>query len=110
MKQDEKILQQQCEEALLWSHISYLHLTTAIHRRIGQEWHTFAVEKNKGMPDFFIFFPKKKGGTVFVELKSEKGKLKPEQKYWKEQIEKLGYQYYIVRSFEEFEELVKITS
>ena len=104
MKQDEKILQRQCEELLRWKHIPFLHLTTAICRQVGGKWQTFSVEGNKGMPDFFIFLD---GGTIFVELKTKKGRLKPEQIYWKEQVEKLDYKYYVIRSFEEFEKLIR---
>jgi len=107
MKQTEKALQIQCESLLQIKNIPYLHLTTAIHRQIGRTWRTFAVEKNKGFPDLTIFFPKKKGGAIFCELKSKKGHLQPEQKAFREQVEGLGYKYHIVRSLEEFTELIK---
>jgi len=106
MKTLERQLQRQCEELLNIKNIPYLHLTTAIHRQVGKQWRTFAVEKNKGFPDLTIFFPKKKGGAVFCELKSAKGKLKPEQIAFREQVEGLGFKYFVVRSLEEFETII----
>lgn len=43
-----------------------------------------------------------KGGPVFLEFKTEKGKQSPAQKDWQALVENAGYRYCVVRSFEEF--------
>lgn len=52
----------------------------------------------KGSSDILIFVDG--GKTLFIELKNETGQLKPDQKLFKNFIEKLGFSYYVVRDVE----------
>lgn len=52
----------------------------------------------KGTSDLIVFLP---GRTIFMEVKTEKGKMSESQVDFAEQITKLGYQYRIVRSVDE---------
>jgi len=107
----EAILQEQCEDLLRWRHISFLHLTTFIRRRCyhcGVFMNIPVGGSNyKGLPDLFLFLKDK---CVFVELKIPKGKLTAEQKEFRKMIGKIDgiYDYYIIRSFEEFEKIIGI--
>lgn len=57
----------------------------------------------KGVSDTIIVF---QGKTVYCEFKDEKGKQKPDQILFQEKVERLGHEYWLVRSEEEFKELV----
>jgi hypothetical protein len=58
-----------------------------------------------GAPDFVIIAP---GGRIFfVECKSATGKQTTDQLAWMALAQNLGHKYYLVRSFEEFLEVVK---
>lgn len=60
----------------------------------------------KGEPDFILAMPK--GRTVYVEAKTRTGKLTPDQAAVKHVLEMNGHTYWLVRSFSEFLELVKV--
>lgn len=53
----------------------------------------------KGSPDIMLFLPK--GNTIFLEIKSDKGKLSPAQEEFKERAEALGFSYLVVRSLDD---------
>ena len=58
-----------------------------------------------GVSDLIILQPN--GKTIFVELKVEKGVQSEVQKTFEEKVKALGFEYYLVRSFEEFKNLLK---
>lgn len=45
-------------------------------------------------------------GAVMIEFKTESGIQSPEQKEWEKHITSVGYPYHIIRSFEQFKELI----
>lgn len=53
----------------------------------------------KGVSDLVVVLPQK---VIFVELKTAKGVQSKYQKIFQNRVEKLGHEYYIVRSLEEF--------
>lgn len=60
--------------------------------------------RRKGAPDMVLLASA--GRVVFFEFKSEKGKLSPEQKAFHETIRGWGGVVYIVKSFDDFCEIV----
>lgn len=58
----------------------------------------------KGVADVHLCFPG--GKLVYIEFKTATGTQRPEQKEFQEQVEALGFKYYIVRSLDEFKEIV----
>jgi hypothetical protein len=46
------------------------------------------------------------GQVAFIEFKAEKGRQSPEQKAFEKQAEKQFIEYHIIRSFEQFKELI----
>lgn len=52
-----------------------------------------------GTPDIIIFFPN--GKTVFMELKSDTGTQTDAQKEYQANIERLGFNYYLIFSIEQ---------
>ena len=63
-----------------------------------------AMGRRKGAPDMVLLASG--GRVVFFEFKSEKGKLSPEQKAFHETIRGWGGMVYIVKSFDDFCEIV----
>lgn len=59
----------------------------------------------KGVADTHILFPN--GKIIFVEFKTPTGTQRPEQKEFQLQVEALGFKYYIVRSVEQFKDIIK---
>lgn len=57
-----------------------------------------------GVSDLVVVLPSK---IYFVELKSAKGKQSPEQKDFEDKIKELEFQYFIVRSLDEFKQILE---
>lgn len=55
-----------------------------------------------GVSDLIIVSEKK---VLFIEMKTAKGRQNENQKTFQQKLEKLGYLYFICRSFEEFEKI-----
>ena len=58
-----------------------------------------------GVSDLIILQQNK---TLFIELKIEKGVQSDKQKEFEERVKSLGFNYYIVRSLEEFKTIIEI--
>jgi len=58
-----------------------------------------------GSSDIIIFLPN--GKTIFAEVKTEKGKQNKNQINFQASIEKLGFEYHIVRKPSDIEKLIK---
>lgn len=58
---------------------------------------------SKGAPDLVVVLPEK---VVFVEMKTKKGRVRPEQAEFGEACASLGVSYHICRSLEEFQAVV----
>ena len=56
----------------------------------------------KGLPDLMVLLDT---GVVFLELKSEKGKLSKEQKEFQSKCKERGIEYYEIRSLDQVREL-----
>jgi len=54
----------------------------------------------KGASDLVVIFPN--GKLCFVELKTNTGTQKPEQKDFESRVSILGYEYHLIRSLDEF--------
>lgn len=59
-----------------------------------------------GVSDTIVILPN--GRLIFVEFKTSKGVQSKSQKEFEQRVTSHGYGYYIVRSFEEFKELILI--
>lgn len=58
----------------------------------------------KGAADLVLVLP---GYVIFLEIKKEDGIQKKEQRLFQDKVEALGHRYEIVRSLEEFRDLVR---
>ena len=56
-----------------------------------------------GVSDLIYLTP---SGAIFIEMKTDKGRQSDAQKQWQQKVEALGYAYHIVRSVDEFINLI----
>ena len=57
----------------------------------------------KGRSDMVLYY---KSFSVMIELKTEKGRQSDYQRSWQYLMSQQGFEYYIIRSLEEFKELI----
>ena len=62
----------------------------------------------RGSPDFIIWLPK--GKIICLEVKNERGKQNINQLEFEIKLKQLGHFYFIVRSVDEVEQIIKIYS
>lgn len=75
-------------------------LWPCVHSRMDM-----ATTTAKGCPDFIIFAD---GGRCFaIEAKTKRGKLTMEQQAWRMMLQRLNHRYSVVRSFNEFLDVVE---
>jgi hypothetical protein len=57
-----------------------------------------------GVSDLLFMFD---GKTHCIELKNEKGSQSTKQLFWQKRVEENGFNYYIIRTLEDFQKLIK---
>ena len=57
----------------------------------------------KGRSDMVLYY---KSFSVMIELKTEKGRQSDHQRDWQYLMKQQGFEYYIIRSLDEFKELI----
>jgi hypothetical protein len=83
--------------------------TGAIPIEAGKYKRRYVRFGDKGSPDFLVFV----GGifgllkTIAIECKSETGRMSEEQLNWQADFERLGGEYYVVRSIDRVMEILK---
>ena len=97
-KEKESYLQSECNKLLRKHGILYYHAEAG--RNPGM-----AMRRNSGYPDLFIFH---EGKTIFIELKSKNGKLRPNQVEKIEQLKNAGYICYVAKDIKKFCYFIKL--
>lgn len=77
------------------------------HRNIQTARNLKAEGVNSGVSDLLLLVPKREYHGLCVEVKTPVGRQSENQKNWQRIIEAQGYRYEIVRSLDEFAELVR---
>ena len=72
-----------------------------IRNKSGSRYITFG---KKGSPDLLVWV---QGKSIALEVKTIKGRQSKAQKEWQSKFEKLGGEYYIVRSVEEVRKIIE---
>lgn len=105
MRNEESKLQQSCVRWFDLQYSKFSQLLFAIPGGGKRGIITARIMKGegvrKGIPDFFLSIPKLHYGGMFIELKSEKGYLRPEQKQFFKAVEG-NYKCVVIRSVEQF--------
>lgn len=68
--------------------------TVRVQKASGEIYYQTPIQADgKGFPDDVLVRER----VIFVELKSNTGRLSQEQKLWKEAIERAGYEYHVIK-------------
>lgn len=107
-RRDEHRLQSQCVKWFRYQYPQYAPLLFAVPNA-GKRGKVVAAEMKAeglwaGVADLILLHAK---GVLLIEMKTEKGRQSDSQKTWQKAVEAQGYRYEVVRSFEEFEKLIK---
>lgn len=109
-----KQIEQQHQIAwVLWFSLQYPTLAPLLHhspnggKRNAREAARFkAMGTRAGFPDLFLAVPSNVYHGLFVELKTDKGRLTDNQKAYGELLSGQGYRVEVVRSFDEFKTII----
>lgn len=104
----EEQLHRACVEWAEWKSREHPELGLLFHVPNGGSRHRVEAKKLKGMgvkpgvPDLCL--PVRRGlyGGAWFELKSETGRVRPNQRWWLEQLREQGFHVSVVRSIDEF--------
>ena len=110
MKHLESNLQQACVKWFRYQYTDYQNLLVHIPNggyRTGREAARLIGEGVvRGIPDLFLAVPKKGYAGLWIELKSQKGKLSEHQAEMLIVLERVGYMTHVVRSIDDFIKLI----
>jgi hypothetical protein len=107
VKQSEKCLQYLCQQFLvesgLWRRLLIFHVPNERRGGVGAGIHFKRMGVRPGVADYLVF-----GGMrdAAIELKDEDGKQNEAQKEFQRRWEATGKVYFVVRTLEEFQEIM----
>lgn len=103
MRGREQILQEQVVNylSLKYPNILYTASVGGMRTHIGVARKMKRAGYRKGVPDLMIFEPSKDFVGLAIELKTEDGRLSPEQKYWLEALTARKWKAVMCRGFDE---------
>lgn len=106
LKVSEDDIQADC---VFWFKMQYRSYADLIHHSTNEGKRSFAQGKRavalgmqKGYPDLFIAVARGGWHGYFIEMKTPKGKVRPEQRKMLEELENQGYKVDIIRGVLEF--------
>lgn len=97
------------QESFMWFHNTYPHLRGMFFRIRNENTNRISGAIGKatgiipGVADSCLLIPD--GNCIFIEFKSNEGKLSGSQKKWMQTIQKFNHNYIIIDSLEKFKEL-----
>ena len=100
---DEAQIQASCVEWFRYHFPQYIMFSVPNEAAYKRSSYFSSLGMLNGASDTVIVLPNK---VLFVEFKAEKGKQRPEQKIFEEKVTALGFPYSIVRSLEEFKQVI----
>lgn len=113
MKHNESTIQQQIIEWCEWNKgkypcLAFIHHSPNGGKRNIREAARFKKEGVKaGFPDLFLPYTSNKYSGLFVEVKTEKGRMSESQKKWEKHLGEAGYKFVVCRSLDDFIKVIK---
>lgn len=110
MRHDESNLQIACVRWFRLQYPSIAPLLFSVPNGGRRDAVTGAILKAEGavagVSDLLLLFSNGVHHGLCIEMKTEKGKQSDAQKEWQKAVEAVGYKYAVVRSFEQFADLI----
>jgi hypothetical protein len=106
MNSSEDFLHSSC---YLWFHENYPELRGLLCYNLNNSRNKIQgmMDKGKGLQrgrsDLVFYY---NGKATMIELKTENGTQEPDQKKWQSKIESAGFEYFIIRSLNEFKSVI----
>lgn len=111
MRHDESNIQRNCVEWFNLQYPQWRGLLFAVPNGGARNKIEAAIMKGEGVvagvADLQLALPRKGVHALFIEMKTPKGHQSPSQKEWQTLVEAQGYRYEVVRSFDQFRELIE---
>ena len=102
----EKELEKFAEKIFRLYKCKVLHAPNCVTRVIGGRFINIVVDKgNAGWPDLIVLGPE--GRYLLIELKTETGRLNPDQIEFQEWCKQNNHPYHVLRTFDEIEQAAK---
>lgn len=86
---------------LLYASMNGVRLTSALAGKRAKEQGL-----KRGIPDIMLPYPNKLYHGLFIELKSEKGRISKDQKIWIKQLNEAGYLAMVCYGFDKAKQLI----
>ena len=100
-------LQYPREATMLFAIPNGAHLAGTAKQRAAH-WARLEREGAKaGVPDLFLAIPRWQAHGLFIEMKAERGRVRPGQDAWLQALSAQGYETAVCRSLEEFQAVVR---
>lgn len=110
MRHNESKLQQSCVRYFRYAYPQYAHLLFAVPNGGYRNAKEASILKQEGVvagvSDLILLVPKNGKGALCIEMKTRTGAQRASQKVWQEEVEKAGNEYVIVRSFDQFRDVI----
>jgi|688.fasta_scaffold49722_4 hypothetical protein len=95
------------EATMLFAIPNGAHLAGTAKQRAAH-WARLEREGAKaGVPDLFLAIPRRQAHGLFIEMKAERGMVRPAQDAWLQALSAQGYEAAVCRSLEEFQAVVR---
>lgn len=105
MKQGlEYSLQQGCVKWMRLQYPNYLCFSCPMEATYRNKTYFANIGAMAGVSDLIVVLPNK---ILFIEMKSKTGRQSIEQKQFQQHVTELGFEYHIIRSFDEFKSLIE---
>lgn len=103
-KGEEYAIQEACVTWFRLQYPEYLMYSVPMEATWRNKYYFEGLGSMAGVSDTIVMLP---GHILFVEFKSRKGRQSPDQKIFQEKVELLGFEYFIIKSVEDFQRLVE---
>lgn len=105
MKQGEEYqIQQGCVKWFRLQYPHYLCFSCPMEATYRNKTYFSNIGAMAGVSDLIVVLPNQ---VLFIEMKSKTGRQSVEQKTFQQHVEQLGFEYWIIRSFDEFKSLIE---
>lgn len=110
MRHNESRLQEACVRWFRYQYPEFAYMLVSVPNGVVTTETQMRILKQEGLvvgvSDLLLLVPRHGKGCLCIEMKTEKGRQSEHQKEWQKHTEEAGNLYVVVRSFEQFRQVV----